>query len=63
MKSRKVRKAFGERQEDFCQRLGVAISTLRSWEQGQGEPIGPARILLSRLKEDLEEGRVEEVSR
>ena len=48
---------YGERQEDFCKRLGVALSTLRHWEQGLGEPIGPARILLDRLAQDLKEAK------
>ena len=59
-KIKSLRKSYGERQEDFCQRLGVALSTLRHWEQGHGEPIGPARKLLDRLEEDLREGRIKQ---
>ena len=44
---------YRQRQEDFCLLLGVGLGTLRHWEQGHGEPIGPAQILLDRLEEDL----------
>lgn len=59
-KIKQLRKDYGERQEDFCQRLGVSLPALRHWEQGLGDPSGPARILLDRLAQDLREGRVKQ---
>ena len=56
-KIKKLRQAYGEKQEDFCERLGVSLPALRHWEQGLGEPNGSAQILLGRLEEDLEEAR------
>jgi len=56
---KKLRKQFDERQEDFCRRVGVALPTLRTWEQGLGEPNGSAQILLDRLERDLRDGKIE----
>ncbi len=58
---KELRKLYNERQEDFCSRLGVALPTLRTWEQGLGEPGGSAQILLDRLREDYEEGCIREL--
>lgn len=34
-------------QEEFAARLGVAVETIRNWEQGKRAPRGPARALLA----------------
>jgi len=52
-----LRKQHNETQAEFCQRLGVAVHTLRFWEQGQGKPNGSAIVLLSRLEEDITIGK------
>lgn len=36
-------------QEAFARRIGVAVGTLRNWEQGRRAPEGPARVLLALL--------------
>ena len=59
-KIKQLRKGFGERQEDFCHRVGVTLAALRHWEQGLGEPSGSAQLLLTRLHEDLAEGKVKQ---
>jgi putative transcriptional regulator len=33
-------------QEEFANRLGISVATLRNWEQGRRKPTGPARRLL-----------------
>jgi transcriptional regulator with XRE-family HTH domain len=48
-----LRERYGEKQEEFCHRLGVGVGTLRHWEQGRGTPSGPAAILLGRIEEDI----------
>lgn len=58
---RDLRRRYGESQPVFCQRLGVVCGTLRSWEQGRGEPTGSALVLLGRLEEDLIEGKIREL--
>lgn len=45
----KIRKAAGLSQDKFAKRIGVALSTLRQWEQGRRVPTGPARVLLAML--------------
>ena len=55
---RDLRKAYGEKQEEFCLRVGVSVGALRDWEQGRREPLLPIQLLLTRLKEDLAEGKV-----
>lgn len=49
-----LRQRYGERQEDFCKRFRISLGALRIWEQGQGEPSGPATIILDQLEADLE---------
>jgi DNA-binding transcriptional regulator YiaG len=58
---RALRKAYGESQEQFCLRLGVAVGTLRDWEQSRGVPLMPVQLLLSRLQEDQAEGKIRPV--
>lgn len=58
---RALRKAYNETQEEFRHRLGVSLGTLKFWELGRGEPLGPAQILLDRLDEDQKNGRIREL--
>ena len=55
---KELRKRYGETQDEFRHRLDVSLDTLRSWEQDKQSPIGPAHLLLSRLEEDFEEGKI-----
>jgi len=48
-KIKSLRASYGETQEKFCERLGVHPDTLRWWEQGRGQPKGPAEKLLTIL--------------
>ena len=50
-----LRKGFGDTQEQFAERLDVALATIQVWEQGRGEPIGPACLYMERLENDLRE--------
>ncbi|WP_312891076.1 helix-turn-helix domain-containing protein [Microvirga aerilata] len=44
-----VRSRTGLSQAAFARCVGVAIGTIRNWEQGRRTPQGPARALLARL--------------
>ena len=44
-----IRRRTGLSQAVFSARIGVALSTLRNWEQGRRVPDGPARVLLAML--------------
>lgn len=46
-----LRKKTGLSQEEFAQRFGVNLGTLRNWEQGVRAPDGTARILLMVIDE------------
>ncbi|MEJ0035202.1 MAG: helix-turn-helix domain-containing protein [Gammaproteobacteria bacterium] len=39
-------------QPKFAQLLHVDVGTLRNWEQGQREPTGPAKALLTAISRD-----------
>ncbi|NQU65420.1 MAG: helix-turn-helix domain-containing protein [SAR324 cluster bacterium] len=41
-----IRQRYKLSQNKFAALLGVSVSTLRKWEQGQRNPTGPARKLL-----------------
>lgn len=47
-----IRKATGLTQAVFARSIGIEVSTLRNWEQGRREPTGPAKALLTALKND-----------
>lgn len=47
-----IRKATGLTQVRFAQRIGIEIATLRNWEQGRREPTGPAKALLTAIRND-----------
>lgn len=42
-----IRAKSGLSQRDFAQSIGVAVGTLKGWEQGRRRPEGPARVLLA----------------
>jgi putative transcriptional regulator len=44
-----VRSRTGRSQAAFARRVGVAVGTIRNWEQGRRSPQGPARVLLALL--------------
>lgn len=45
-----IRKATDLSQDAFARRIGVAVGTLRNWEQRRRQPEGPARVLLALLQ-------------
>jgi putative transcriptional regulator len=44
---RAIRDATGLSQTAFARSIGVAVGTLRGWEQRRRKPEGPARVLLA----------------
>ncbi|MDP4026790.1 helix-turn-helix domain-containing protein [Methylobacterium sp. NEAU 140] len=44
-----IRRRTGASQARFAASIGVAVATLRNWEQGRRRPEGPARVLLALL--------------
>lgn len=44
-----IRRRTGVSQARFAAGIGVAVATLRNWEQGRRRPEGPARVLLALL--------------
>ena len=44
---RSIRIATGLNQQDFASSIGVAVGTVRGWEQRRRRPEGPARVLLA----------------
>ncbi|HBB55074.1 MAG TPA: transcriptional regulator [Hyphomonadaceae bacterium] len=45
-----IRASAGLSQADFARSIGVAVGTLRGWEQGRRKPDGPARVLLALIE-------------
>ncbi len=45
-----LRKKLKFPQKQFSQIVGIPIATLRNWEQGRTNPEGPARVLMTALK-------------
>lgn len=45
-----IRARSGLSQAEFARSIGVAVGTLRGWEQGRRRPDGPARVLLALLE-------------
>jgi putative transcriptional regulator len=41
-----LRQKLGLSQEQFAQRFGFSVETIRNYEQGHRKPNGPARVLL-----------------
>ena len=58
---KRLRKAFGESQEEFCRRFRIGLGTLRFWEQGRSSPTGPATIILDQLNEQVGAVQAEEL--
>lgn len=54
-----IRRSTDLSQDAFARRIGVAVGTLRNWEQRRRQPEGPARVLLALLARNP--GLVEEV--
>ncbi len=46
-----VREKMRVTQEEFAAKLGISLRTIQHWEQGDRKPQGPARVLLTLLKE------------
>lgn len=44
---RSIRIATGLNQQEFASSIGVAVGTVRGWEQRRRRPEGPARVLLA----------------
>jgi putative transcriptional regulator len=44
---RDLRRRVRLTQQEFAERLGVPVETIRNWEQGKRAPRGPARALLA----------------
>jgi DNA-binding transcriptional regulator YiaG len=59
---RDLRERYGESQPAFAPRLGITVEALRVWEQGKGIPGGSAQLLLDRLQEDAEQGRIRQLA-
>ncbi|MBA3070167.1 MAG: helix-turn-helix domain-containing protein [Hyphomonas sp.] len=45
-----IRTRAGLSQAEFARSIGVAVGTLRGWEQGRRKPDGPARVLLALIE-------------
>jgi putative transcriptional regulator len=41
-----IRNKLKKSQDEFALMIGVSVATLRNWEQGRRQPLGPARALL-----------------
>lgn len=49
-----IRKQGGLSQSQFAKAIGISVHTLKSWEQGQRQPSGSAKVLLSLLSKKPE---------
>jgi putative transcriptional regulator len=45
-----IRARSGLSQAEFARSIGVAVGTVRGWEQGRRRPEGPARVLLALIQ-------------
>ncbi len=45
-----LRKELKFSQTQFADIIGIPVATLRNWEQGRTNPEGPARVLITALK-------------
>lgn len=52
---RAVRKALGQTQEQFAVHFRLHPEAIRTWEQGRGNPSGPATVILDQLAERAEQ--------
>ena len=51
---RALRKRMGLNQPEFAARFGLAVGTLRDWEQGRSQPDRPAQTLLRVIEREPE---------
>lgn len=58
---KKLRAMYGETQEQFAKRFRVSVDSLRFWEQGKGEPSGPATVILDQLAEAAKSAKLQAV--
>lgn len=49
---RGLRASLGLTQNEFSERFGISVHTLRDWERGRYEPTGIALTLLLMIKHD-----------
>jgi len=49
---RAIRLRLRKSQPDFALMIGVSVATLRNWEQGRRNPVGPAQALLKVASEN-----------
>lgn len=49
-----IRKSLGLTQEAFAARFGLALGSLRDWEQGRSAPEASARVLLRVIEREPE---------
>ncbi|MCK5138821.1 MAG: helix-turn-helix domain-containing protein [Thermodesulfovibrionia bacterium] len=45
-----LRKKLKFSQAKFADIVGISVATLRNWEQGRTNPEGPARVLMTAIK-------------
>jgi len=45
-----IRKKLKFSQTQFSDIIGIPVATLRNWEQGRTNPEGPARVLMTAIK-------------
>src|SRR5262249_39845757 len=49
---RAIRRLIGASQSVFAQYIGVAVATVRAWEQGTNRPSGAAARLMDEIRSD-----------
>ena len=49
-----LRKRLGLNQPDFAARYGLAVGTVRDWEQGRSQPDRPTQVLLRVIEQEPE---------
>ncbi len=49
---RSIRLSTGLNQQEFATSIGVAVGTVRGWEQRRRRPEGPARVLLALISKN-----------
>ncbi len=49
-----ARKKLGLSQDKFARAFGVSPGTIRNWEQGRRQPVGPAKVLLRVIDKEPE---------
>ena len=49
-----LRKKLGLNQPEFAARYGLAVGTVRDWEQGRSQPDRPAQVLLRVIEQEPE---------